>query len=111
RSSGGYLLDEPPDMTPSFPRTGVSGHAGAVQVELAQRSGTPAYLIDGPDDIEPEWLSSVSTIGVTAGASAPPRLVGQVIDALRGYASITVVERSIATETVRFGLPKQVRAQ
>ncbi|WP_214515597.1 hypothetical protein, partial [Mycobacterium tuberculosis] len=31
RSSGGYLLDEPPDMTPSFPRTGVSGHAGAVQ--------------------------------------------------------------------------------
>lgn len=45
------------------------------------------------------------------GASAPPRLVGQVIDALRGYASITVVERSIATETVRFGLPKQVRAQ
>lgn len=52
-------------------------------VELAQRSGTPAYLIDGPDDIEPEWLSSVSTIGVTAGASAPPRLVGQVIDALR----------------------------
>ncbi|MFV3533490.1 hypothetical protein ACNJI7_20925, partial [Mycobacterium tuberculosis] len=32
RSSGGYLLDEPPDMTPSFPRTGVSGHAGAVQV-------------------------------------------------------------------------------
>ncbi|MCN4327956.1 4-hydroxy-3-methylbut-2-enyl diphosphate reductase, partial [Mycobacterium tuberculosis] len=80
-------------------------------VELAQRSGTPAYLIDGPDDIEPEWLSSVSTIGVTAGASAPPRLVGQVIDALRGYASITVVERSIATETVRFGLPKQVRAQ
>lgn len=76
-------------------------------VELAQRSGTPAYLIDGPDDIEPEWLSSVSTIGVTAGASAPPRLVGQVIDALRGYASITVVERSIATETVRFGLPNR----
>lgn len=47
----------------------------------------------------------------TSAASAPPRLVGQVIDALRGYASITVVERSIATETVRFGLPKQVRAQ
>ncbi|KCG05315.1 hypothetical protein P935_02065, partial [Mycobacterium tuberculosis KT-0039] len=34
RSSGGYLLDEPPDMTPSFPRTGVSGHAGAVQEEV-----------------------------------------------------------------------------
>ncbi|MFV4105321.1 hypothetical protein ACNJNG_20730, partial [Mycobacterium tuberculosis] len=35
RSSGGYLLDEPPDMTPSFPRTGVSGHAGAVQAARA----------------------------------------------------------------------------
>ncbi|WP_214515404.1 hypothetical protein, partial [Mycobacterium tuberculosis] len=35
RSSGGYLLDEPPDMTPSFPRTGVSGHAGAVQYAKA----------------------------------------------------------------------------
>ncbi len=34
RSSGGYLLDEPPDMTPSFPRTGVSGHAGAVHREV-----------------------------------------------------------------------------
>ncbi|WP_461670006.1 hypothetical protein, partial [Mycobacterium tuberculosis] len=34
RSSGGYLLDEPPDMTPSFPRTGVSGHAGAVQPDI-----------------------------------------------------------------------------
>ncbi|WP_214607304.1 hypothetical protein, partial [Mycobacterium tuberculosis] len=32
--SGGYLLDEPPDMTPSFPRTGVSGHAGAVHYRL-----------------------------------------------------------------------------
>src|SRR6185295_15143132 len=31
RSSGGYLLDEPPDMTPTFPRDGVSGHAGAIQ--------------------------------------------------------------------------------
>ncbi|WP_214515372.1 hypothetical protein, partial [Mycobacterium tuberculosis] len=41
RSSGGYLLDEPPDMTPSFPRTGVSGHAGAVQTSARD-------LIDNP---------------------------------------------------------------
>jgi 4-hydroxy-3-methylbut-2-enyl diphosphate reductase len=79
-------------------------------VELAQRSGTPAYLIDGPDDIRPEWLSSVSTVGVTAGASAPPRLVRRVVDALGAYAPITVEERSITTETVRFAAPKQVRA-
>ncbi|WP_214637128.1 hypothetical protein, partial [Mycobacterium tuberculosis] len=47
RSSGGYLLDEPPDMTPSFPRTGVSGHAGAVQVgdeQMGCDTVTEAYL-------------------------------------------------------------------
>ncbi|KAZ23897.1 hypothetical protein AO27_01498, partial [Mycobacterium tuberculosis M1559] len=44
RSSGGYLLDEPPDMTPSFPRTGVSGHAGAVQ----RLTALPGWeLVDG----------------------------------------------------------------
>ncbi|MFV3541209.1 hypothetical protein ACNJSI_19590, partial [Mycobacterium tuberculosis] len=39
RSSGGYLLDEPPDMTPSFPRTGVSGHAGAVHLSHRPAGG------------------------------------------------------------------------
>ncbi|WP_215426588.1 hypothetical protein, partial [Mycobacterium tuberculosis] len=51
RSSGGYLLDEPPDMTPSFPRTGVSGHAGAVQVVVPVR-------------VAPDGLTVVSTSGV-----------------------------------------------
>ncbi|WP_072532734.1 hypothetical protein, partial [Mycobacterium tuberculosis] len=40
--SGGYLLDEPPDMTPSFPRTGVSGHAGAVH------NGIEGYKVRPP---------------------------------------------------------------
>src|SRR6185295_18163515 len=39
RSSGGYLLDEPPDMTPTFPRDGVSGHAGAIHWAFAMQSG------------------------------------------------------------------------
>ncbi|MFV4105198.1 hypothetical protein ACNJNG_20040, partial [Mycobacterium tuberculosis] len=43
RSSGGYLLDEPPDMTPSFPRTGVSGHAGAVQDFTIHRMRDSAF--------------------------------------------------------------------
>jgi 4-hydroxy-3-methylbut-2-en-1-yl diphosphate reductase len=80
-------------------------------VELAQRSGTPAYPIDGPDDISPEWLDAVSTIGITAGASAPPQLVQQFIDALRARGRITVLERSITTETMRFSPPKQVRTR
>ncbi|WP_264065096.1 hypothetical protein, partial [Mycobacterium tuberculosis] len=52
RSSGGYLLDEPPDMTPSFPRTGVSGHAGAVQSVLRLeelKSGQVHGIPCGPD--------------------------------------------------------------
>ncbi|WP_235627408.1 hypothetical protein, partial [Mycobacterium tuberculosis] len=50
RSSGGYLLDEPPDMTPSFPRTGVSGHAGAVHGYnlAAVLAGLPDDLIKPP---------------------------------------------------------------
>ncbi len=47
RSSGGYLLDEPPDMTPSFPRTGVSGHAGAVQNHTIRTALAPR---NGPHD-------------------------------------------------------------
>ncbi len=48
RSSGGYLLDEPPDMTPSFPRTGVSGHAGAVQsISLRGDDGTAPGVDSG----------------------------------------------------------------
>ncbi|MFV3609346.1 hypothetical protein ACNJEB_17295, partial [Mycobacterium tuberculosis] len=44
RSSGGYLLDEPPDMTPSFPRTGVSGHAGAVHYRMNRHIVTHRWL-------------------------------------------------------------------
>jgi 4-hydroxy-3-methylbut-2-enyl diphosphate reductase len=75
-------------------------------VELARRAGTPAYLIDDAGDIRPEWLAGVRTIGLTAGASAPPRLVDEVLAAL---APGTVVERETATESIRFTLPAAVR--
>jgi 4-hydroxy-3-methylbut-2-en-1-yl diphosphate reductase len=78
-------------------------------VETAQRAGTPAYLIDGPEDIELEWLAGVSVVGLTAGASAPPAVVGQIIDALSGLGQVDVTERLVATESIRFGLPKELR--
>lgn len=77
--------------------------------EIAQRRGSAAYLIDGPEDINPEWLDGAATIGVTAGASAPPLMVDRVIDALAARGPITVEERTVTTETARFALPKQVR--
>ena len=75
-------------------------------VELARRAGTPAYLIDDAGDIRPEWLAGVRTVGVTAGASAPPGLVDEVVAAL---GPVTVLERETATESIRFTLPAAVR--
>jgi 4-hydroxy-3-methylbut-2-enyl diphosphate reductase len=78
-------------------------------VELAHRHETPAHLIDGPGDVRPGWLAGVRVVGLTAGASAPPRLVDAVIDALGGLGAVTVTERESARETVQFGLPPEVR--
>jgi 4-hydroxy-3-methylbut-2-en-1-yl diphosphate reductase len=78
-------------------------------VELACRHGTPSYLIDDARDIRPEWLDGVGVVGLTAGASAPPRLVNAVVAALAQAGSITVVERETTRETVHFTLPAAVR--
>jgi 4-hydroxy-3-methylbut-2-en-1-yl diphosphate reductase len=78
-------------------------------VEIAERRGTPAHLIDGAGDIDLAWLRGARTVGLTAGASAPPPLVTAVVDALRGLGPVEVLERQVATESVRFTLPKEVR--
>ncbi|HEY7144619.1 MAG TPA: 4-hydroxy-3-methylbut-2-enyl diphosphate reductase [Streptosporangiaceae bacterium] len=78
-------------------------------VETAQRAGVPAHLIDGPEDIELSWLAGASVIGISAGASAPPAAVGQIVAALSGLGPLEVSERVVATESIRFSLPKEVR--
>jgi 4-hydroxy-3-methylbut-2-enyl diphosphate reductase len=78
-------------------------------VETAERAGTPSYLIDGPEDINLSWLAGASVVGLTAGASAPPAVVGQIIDALSGLGPVDVSERVVATESIRFGLPKELK--
>ncbi|GLW09048.1 hypothetical protein Misp01_41770 [Microtetraspora sp. NBRC 13810] len=78
-------------------------------VELAEREGTPAHLIDDAGDIRPEWLAGAGVIGLTAGASAPPRLVEAVIAALAGLGRVTRVEREITQEDIRFTLPSAAR--
>ncbi|HAR09733.1 MAG TPA: 4-hydroxy-3-methylbut-2-enyl diphosphate reductase, partial [Cobetia sp.] len=50
--------------------------------ELSERVGTPAYLIDSAEQIDPAWLANIGAVGVTAGASAPEVLVKGVIDRL-----------------------------
>jgi 4-hydroxy-3-methylbut-2-enyl diphosphate reductase len=78
-------------------------------VETAERAGTPSYLIDGPEDIQLDWLAGASVVGLTAGASAPPAVVGQIIDVLGGLGQVEVSERVVATESIRFGLPKELK--
>ncbi len=78
-------------------------------VERSERAGTPAHLIDGACDIELSWLSGVSVVGLTAGASAPPAVVDEIISALSGLGAVTVTERVTTTESVQFGLPREVR--
>jgi 4-hydroxy-3-methylbut-2-enyl diphosphate reductase len=76
--------------------------------ELAEQCGRPAYLIDGPEDIRPEWLAGVARVGVTAGASAPDSLVRAVIDRLRATGG-TVRELPGPAETMVFALPRGLR--
>lgn len=78
-------------------------------VELARREGTRAELIDRAGDIRPQWLTGVRTVGLTAGASAPPALVTEVVDRLGAFGPVHVEEREIARETVSFDLPSPVR--
>tara|TARA_B100000446_G_scaffold75014_1_gene70864 strand:- start:13296 stop:14240 length:945 start_codon:yes stop_codon:yes gene_type:complete len=77
--------------------------------ELAERCGASSYLIDGADDIDPQWLSGKASIGITAGASAPEVLVKAVIQRLESLGAKPAVETSGEEENVRFSLPKELR--
>lgn len=79
--------------------------------ELAERCGTEAYLIDGPDDINPAWIKDRISIGITAGASAPEVLVAQVIDKLQACGAQAPFEMAGAVENISFSLPKALRPQ
>lgn len=77
--------------------------------ELAERCGTEAYLIDGPDDIHADWIKNRNCIGITAGASAPEVLVKQVIDKLQSCGASVPEELDGAPENISFSLPKELR--
>ncbi len=77
--------------------------------ELAERMGAEAYLLDGAEDIQPEWLEGKTHIGVTAGASAPENLVQEVIDGLCALGANAPVEIAGRPENVTFSLPRELR--
>ncbi len=77
-------------------------------VEVGVRSGIIAYLLDDAGMLDPLWLEGVSTVAVTAGASAPEVLVSGVIDALIAHGYTAVEERALVKEAVRFALPGEL---
>jgi len=73
--------------------------------ELAERLGTPGYMVDAAEDLRPEWLEGRPRVGLTAGASAPDVLVQAVINRLREFGATTVRSLAGVEENVRFPLP------
>ncbi len=78
--------------------------------EIAEKLGTPSYLIDGADDIQREWVNGRRLIGVTAGASAPAVLVDEVIARLKSWGVDRVREGDGREERVVFSLPRELQS-
>lgn len=77
--------------------------------ELAERMGTPAFLIDGAADLQREWFDGKTSIGITAGASAPEVLVQAVIARLREWGANHVTELDGRPEHITFSMPRELR--
>ena len=78
--------------------------------EIAEKMGVDAHLVDGADDIHHEWVEGRSTVGVTAGASAPEVLVQEVIDRLKAWGGQVAPSSAPGVEeNVVFALPKELR--
>ncbi|KPK37526.1 MAG: 4-hydroxy-3-methylbut-2-enyl diphosphate reductase [Gammaproteobacteria bacterium SG8_47] len=77
--------------------------------EVAERQGTPAYLIDAAEQIERDWIVNAARVGLTAGASAPEVLVERVIERLRLWGATEVVPQQGRAENVTFSLPKALQ--
>ena len=76
--------------------------------EVSERCGTPAYLIDGVEDIDAAWLQGKESIGITAGASAPEVLVQQVIDFV-SQTGAAIKPLKVVEENITFSLPGELR--
>lgn len=77
--------------------------------EIAEKSGIPGYLIDGPEDLRQEWFAGKNTVGLTAGASAPEVLVQRVVAKIREWGGELPVETEGQIERVMFSLPRELR--
>jgi 4-hydroxy-3-methylbut-2-enyl diphosphate reductase len=79
--------------------------------ELARKLGVDSYMVDSPQELQPEWVQGKGRIGLTAGASAPEVLVQEVIARLKSLGAVSVRKMDGIQETVKFPLPKGLRLQ
>lgn len=77
-------------------------------VEVSERLGTDARLIQRANEIQPEWLEGVGTLGLTAGASAPEKLVREVVDRISEWRLVDELPIAAAEENMVFKLPRQL---
>jgi 4-hydroxy-3-methylbut-2-enyl diphosphate reductase len=77
--------------------------------ELADRLGTPAYMVDSAADLQEAWFEGSQKVGLTAGASAPDVLVQEVIARLRAMGAVSVRTLDGIQETIKFPLPKGLK--
>ncbi|MBL8667309.1 MAG: 4-hydroxy-3-methylbut-2-enyl diphosphate reductase [Rhodospirillales bacterium] len=78
--------------------------------EIGAELGVPSYLIDDARSLDPQWLEGVRTVGVTAGASAPEKLVQDLIDRLGDFGRVVVEELAGVEEHMQFKLPRDLTA-
>jgi len=76
--------------------------------EIAAESGVPSYLIEDARALDPRWLEGATSVGITAGASAPDTLVEELVEKLREKTEIELEVLPGVTENVRFRMPKQL---
>ena len=77
--------------------------------ELARKLGTPSYMVDSAEELQPAWFAGQQRVGLTAGASAPEILVNQVIDRIKALGAVSVRSMNGTPETVKFPLPKGLK--
>jgi 4-hydroxy-3-methylbut-2-enyl diphosphate reductase len=77
--------------------------------EVAANMGVPAYMVDSAADLRPEWIAGKRRVGVTAGASAPEKLVEELVARLRELGAQSVRPLEGITESVVFTLPRELQ--
>ena len=78
--------------------------------ELAEKMGVPAYMVDAPEQLNPQWFEGVKKVGLTAGASAPEVLAQSIIDKIKEYGPKHVRALEGIQESTVFALPKGLKS-